>query len=328
MIRVRWFVVAAGIGLAVLSLGGGAEAQIGSMMRGTVTTTDGQPLPDVNVEFVFKGESRVPIVKKTKTDKKGQYARVGLQTGEWAVTFTKEGYTNHTIRTWLSGDALSEVPPIVLAAVPTGQKTAGSAAEAEALAKEKEKQKQLGSTYASALEAMKAGDTARAETLLKEVIAANPAIAEAHHNLGYVYMLKNDAAGAETEFRKAIEVNPSKADSYVALGTLLAAKGQAKEGFDLLDGVKGFFPLDGKFQFAIGVAASNIGKDAEALAAFTKAAELDPSNRESQYYLGTLSVATDVPKAIGHLEAYLAGAAPDAANRPTATALVTALKKK
>jgi hypothetical protein len=41
-----------------------------------------------------------------------------------------------------------------------------------------------------------------------------------------------------------------------------------------------------------------------------------------------LAVATDVPKAIGHLEAYLAGAAADAPNRATATALLAARKKK
>jgi tetratricopeptide (TPR) repeat protein len=304
MIRTNRLLLAAA---AALFVAGSAEAQTGSTMRGNVTTADGQPLPEVNVEFVFKGESRVPIVKKAKTDKKGQYVRVGLQTGPWAITFTKAGYTDHTINTWLSGDALTEVPPIMLAPAAAGQKTATSAAEAEALAKEKELQKKVGATYASAIDAMKAGDNARAEALLREVIAANPGIAEAHFNLGYVKMLQNDAEAAEASFRKAMEVNPSKSDSYVALGTLLAAKGKGTEAF---------------------IAASNIGKDAEAAAAFTKAAELDPANVESQYYLGTLAVATDVPKAISHLDAYLAGAPPDALNRPTATALVEALRKK
>jgi Flp pilus assembly protein TadD len=327
MMRAQGIILgAAAIGVAFF-LAGRAEAQVGSTMRGSVTSVDGQPLPDVNVEFVFKGESRVKVVKAAKTDKKGQYVRVGLQSGEWAVTFTKAGYEDHTIRTWLSGDALNEVPPIALAPAAAGQKTATSAAEAEALKKEREREKQLGATYASALEALRAGDAAKAETLLKEVIAANPAIAEAHYNLGYTYMLQNNADGAEAEFRKAIEVNAAKSDSYIALATLLAAKGKGQEAFELLDGIKGLFALDGKFEFALGIAASNAGKDDAAREAFAKAAELDPGNVEVQYYLGTLTVATDVPKAIGYLEAYLAGAAADAANRPVATALLTALKK-
>jgi Flp pilus assembly protein TadD len=88
------------------------------------------------------------------------------------------------------------------------------------------------------------------------------------------------------------------------------------------------FAQDGKFQFALGVMAANAGQDAEALAAFTRAAELDPGNVESQYYLGTLTVAKDLPAATRHLEAYLAGAAPDAPNRATAPALLGALQKK
>lgn len=328
MVGARRWCLAAVACAALVSVGTRADAQIGSTMRGVVTTPDGQPLPDVNVEFIYKGESRVRIVKSTTTDKKGQYVRVGLKTGEWVITFTKAGYEDHTINTWLSGDALSEVPPVALAKAKAGQATATSALEAEALAKQKEKDKQLGSTYASALEALRAGDAAKAKALLEQVIAANPAIAEAHYNLGYAHMLQNDADGAEAAFRKAIEVNPGKSEPYVALGTLLASKGKAAEGFDLLVGVKGLFELDGRFQFALGVAGSNVGKDDVAREAFTKALALDPSNVESRYYLGTLAVSTDRAAALSELDAYLAAAPADAPNRATATALVAALKKK
>jgi len=321
-------IILAGAFLGLALVASPAGAQVGSTMRGTVLTSDGQPLADVNVEFVFKGESRVKIVKSTKSDKKGQYVRVGLQSGEWQITFTKAGYEDHTIHTWLSGDALSEVPPVALAAAAAGRKTATSAEEAEALRKEREKEKELGATYAAALEAIRAGDAAKAQELLQQVIAANPAIAEAHYNLGYSYMLQNKAEEAEAAFRKAIEVNPSKDDAYIGLATLLGAKGKGQEAYDLIDGIKGLFAEDARMQFALGVAASNIGKDDVAAEAFGKAAQLDPKNLESQYYLGTLAVAKDVPKAIQHLEAYLAGAPADAPNRPTAEALLTALKKK
>ena len=95
-----------------------------------------------------------------------------------------------------------------------------------------------------------------------------------------------------------------------------------------MDGIKGLLEQDGRFQFALGVAASNTGKDADALAAFTKALELDPANVESRYYLGTLAVATDVAKSTEHLQAYLAAAPADAPNRPVAQALLDALTKK
>jgi tetratricopeptide (TPR) repeat protein len=298
-------------------------------MRGTVVDPDGKPLADVKVEFTFQGESRVKIVKSTKTDKKGGWVRVGLQSGNWKITFTKPGYKPFTTETWTGGDSLSELPQVTLAAAPEGQKTPTSAAEAEAQRKEKEEAKKLGDTYAAALEAMHAGDNAKAEALFKEVLAANPMLAEAHHNLGYVYMLENNADGAEAEFRKAIEANPSKADSYTALATLLTARGKGEEGYELLQNVAGLFPLDGKFQFALGVAASNVGKDEEARAAFEKAADLDPGNAESQYYLGTLAIGrNEVPKAIEYLKAYVAAAPEGTTNLATAKALLETLEKK
>ena len=321
-------IILAGAVLALVATATPARAQVGSTMRGMVTTADGQPLPDVNVEFVFKGESRTKIVKSAKSDKRGQYVRVGLQSGEWQVTFTKAGYEDHTIHTWLSGDALSEVPPVALAQAAAGRKTATSADEAEALRKEREKEKQLGATYAAALEALRANDAPKAQQLLQQVIAESPAIAEAHYNLGYSYMLQNKAEEAEASFRKAIEVNPSKDDAYIGLATLLGAKGKGQEAFDLLDGIKALFSTDARLQFALGIAASNLGKDEDASAAFAKSLELDPKNVEASYYLGTLAVAKDVPKAIGYLEAYVAGAPADAPNRATATALLEALKKK
>jgi len=189
--------------------------------------------------------------------------------------------------------------------------------------------KQLGSTYKSGVEAMKAGDNAKAETLFKEVIAANPNIAEAHYNLGFVYMLQNNGDAAEAAFRKAIEVDPNKSDAYVGVSTLLASKGKVAEAFELLNGVSALFTQDAKFQFALGIAASNNnGKEAEALAAFTKVTELDPGNVECLYYLGTMAISrNDIPAAMDLLGKYVAGAAPDAVNLPVAKALLETLTK-
>src|SRR5713101_63793 len=52
-----------------------AHAQLNnaSAVRGQVKDAQGLPIPGVSVELEFKGESRVKIVKKTVTDKKGGY---------------------------------------------------------------------------------------------------------------------------------------------------------------------------------------------------------------------------------------------------------------
>jgi predicted Zn-dependent protease len=328
MLRPRPGLLGLTVAVAVVAAPPASHAQVGSSIRGKVVDSNGQPLADVNVEFVYKGESRVKIVKTTKTDKKGGWVRVGLQSGNWAITFTKAGYEPHSMETWTGGDALSELPTVTLAAAATGQATPTSAAEVEAAAKQKERDKALGQTYNSAVEAMKAGDTAKAETLFRQVLAEKPGLAPAHHNLGFLAMQKKDLATAEAEFRQAIETGPMISDSYLALAALLGEVGKSPAAFEVLNGAAINFPLDARFQFVLGVVASNAGKDAEALAAFQKVAELDPANVETQYYLGTLAVATDVPKAIGYLEAYVAAAPETSPNRATATALLAALKKK
>lgn len=313
---------------AALVLATSAEAQIGSTMRGLVLDPEGVPILDVKAEFRFKGETRVPIVKVAKTDKKGQYVRVGLQSGEWEVTFTKEGFKPRTINTWLSGDALSETPPTTMIRAAAGDKAITSAAQAEAYKKDQERLKELGATYKGALDAMLAGDHAKAEAGFKEVLAANPAAALVHHNLGYVYMLQNKGDDAEGSFRKAIELDPNYGDSYAALATLLAAKGQISEAYDLLNGVALLLGEDPKFQFALGVAASNAAKDDAALAAFTKVLALDPANIDCLFYLGTLATSrNEVPAAIDYLQKYVAGAAADAPNAATAKVLLDALVK-
>lgn len=313
---------------AVLPWAHRAEAQVGSQMRGKVVDVEGQPIPDVKAEFIFRGESRVPIVKVGKTDKKGQYVRVGLQSGNWEITFTKEGFKPRTINTYLSGDALSETPPVTMERAAAGSAAVTSAAQAAAAAKEQQRMKELGAVYKTALEAMTAGDLAKAEAGFKEVLAANPNIPEAHHNLGYVYMLQNKGDEAEASFRKAIEIDPNKGDSYLAVATLLGAKGQVNEAFDLLSGVALLFGQDPKFQFTFGVAASNAAKDDVALAAFNKVLELEPTNIDCLFYLGTLATSrNDIPVAIDYLQKYVAGAAADALNLPTAKALLDALTK-
>jgi Flp pilus assembly protein TadD len=328
MIRVPVLIVS----VAVLTLGISAptpvQAQVGSTIRAQVADPNGQGIPDVDIEFQYTGETRVPLVKKAKTDKKGYFVRVGLKSGPWTIILTKEGYKPRTTKTYASGDARSDWEPIVMEPAPKGTQTATSAAEVQATQAAQEEARALGKTYAKALEAMTAHRYDEAVTLFKEVVTENPAVAPAHHNLGYLYMLKDDGAAAEEEFRQAIAADPGKPDSYVALSTLMAAGGRPQEAYDLLQGVAALLPEDGSFQFALGVAASNLGMDEESRVAFQKALTIHPGNVEPHYYLATLAVGrNDTPAALEHLEKYLAGAADGAPNVATARALRDALKK-
>jgi Tfp pilus assembly protein PilF len=318
--------------LTVLALGVSApapvEAQVGSTIRAQVVDPEGNGIPDAELEFQYQGETRVPITKKAKTDKNGYFVRVGLRTGPWKITLTKEGYKPRTTNTQVSGDARSDWDPIVMAPAEKATQSASSASEVQAMQAAQEEAAALGQTYSKALEAMQAEQYDEAEALFEEVVAENPGVAPAHHNLGYLAMLKNDGPAAEEAFRKSIAAQPGNPDSYVALSTLMTAGGRPQEAYDLLQGVAVLLPEDGNFQFALGVAAINLGKDQEALAAFEKAASLEPPNVEAYYYLATLAVGrNDTAAAVDNLEKYVAGAPEGAPNRATAQALLDALKK-
>jgi len=73
----------------------------------------------------------------------------------------------------------------------------------------------------------------------------------------------------------------------------------------------------------------NQGMEKDAEAAFQKAAALDPSNVEIQYFLATLALnRNETPNAIAHLEKYIAEAPAASPNVEVAKQLLGALKAK
>lgn len=319
---------------AVLALAPAAHAQLdASQIRGTVLDAQGQPLADVTVEMTFKGESRQKVVKTQKTDKKGGFVRVGLKPGDWVLKFSKDGYKTAGLDTYLSLGGLSEIPPVTLevaAADPGAQQAAAAAAEAaKAAAANASDAKRLGEAYAQAVTAMQAGQTAEAEAQFKAVVAELPNLAEAHYNIGYLAMQRNAPAEAEAAFRKTIELQPASTEARIALARLLVAQGKGEDALALLKEKADDHAQDGRYQYALGATAFDLGKNAEAEPAFLKAVELDPANAESLFFLGSIALGSnDVPGALKHLQKFVATAPPTSPNLETAKALLATLKKK
>jgi len=314
-----------------------AQLNNASAVRGQVKDAQGQPIPGVSVELEFKGESRVKIVKKTVTDKKGGYIYSGLPAGPWAFHFAKVGFKTTQVNTSISLGGLSDIPPVTMepgaddtvagaigaAAAPT----AGPSGAAPGV--NTDRSKELADKYTKAMAAMKAGSPAEAEVLLKELIAVVPAFVPAHQALAAVYVARGDAAAAEASYRKVVELAPQDATAYVALSSFLASLNRNEDAFKVLQDAAPQFPEHALLQFALGAAAFNLGKGDEAQAAFLKAAALDPANAEPHFYLGSLAVsANDVPKAVAQFETYVSLAPANAPNLPAARALLATLKKK
>jgi Flp pilus assembly protein TadD len=306
-------------------------------VRGLVLDDNGKPVPDVKVEMEFKGESRQKIVKTVTTDKKGGFVRAGLPSGPYKITFSKEGYRPYGIEMTVSLGGLSEIPDVVLKAVPAagpampeaagGPGTSAAPAAPETAPVAEAQRAQLGEAFTKALEATKTGQLDEAESLYKGILDKYPTAAAVHFNLGYVHRRKKEWSAAEADYRKVMELEASRSDAYVAMGALYEESGRGDEALEFMKKAAPQFEPDARFQFAFGAIALNAGQPDLAEKAFSKAQTLDPNNPEVHFHLGTLAVGqNDVPKAISHLEQYLALTGQNPKNLDTARKLLEALK--
>jgi Flp pilus assembly protein TadD len=334
---------------------GSAQAS-GTGVRGFISDEEGTRLPEVDVEIQFLGSPKRTY--HVKTNKKGGFVRIGLQEGSYKIFMTKEGYQKKGIDLpWLSLGGLSDMcgnnpgpnqpcEDIVMkkaqVALSIGGEPAGGAGEspgapgapgaegaAGAATATAEEAAKLGAAYAQAVEAIKASQWDVAETALKDVLAKIPDQPVVHFNLGHVYRQKKDWPAAEAEFKKVTELEPAKSDAFVAMAALYEAQGKGAEAVDFLVSHAAAFEQDAKFQVALGATAMNQGREKEAEAAFSKAAALDPSNVEVQYFMASLALnRNEVDDAIAHLEKYIAEAPAASPNVETAKSLLAALQAK
>jgi tetratricopeptide (TPR) repeat protein len=300
-------------------------------VRGTVVDDQGRGIPGVQIDMEFLGESRVKITKTQTTDKRGGFIRMGVPEGKWKFTFTKEGYQTYVMEMplSLSTGGFSEAGEILMKAAAAPVAPAASDKPVEAVLPAAPEANKAGEAYGRGVEAAKAGQFDAAEAAFKEVLAQFPDLAAAHYNLGYVYRQKKDWKAAEAEYQRVTELEPAKSDSFIALSAVRELDGRLPEAAEGLIAAGPAFEQDAKFQYALGMTASNAGKNAEAEAAFKKATALDPANPEPLYQLATIAVGQNkVPEAVALLEKYVGMTGQNPANLETAKGLLGVLKKK
>jgi cytochrome c-type biogenesis protein CcmH/NrfG len=307
----------------------GAQTNTTAGLRGKVLDEKGVPIPEVKVDFEFKGESRVKVTKSQLTDKKGGFVRVGLSSGKWKLSFAKEGFAPYSMETDISAGGYSEIPDVVLKAGAAPAAAAAPAANESVPNLPTEAVGTMKDVYNKAVEASRAGNLDDAERFYKEILEKLPDLAEVHYNLAYVYVRKNDLDSAEAAFKKAAELKPQRADAFIALGALYGTRGKTKEGADLMLAAAPNFEQDARFQFVLGTTCVNAGQSPAAATAFRKVIALDPNNAEPHFYLGTIAVGENkVADALAELQKYVAASGQDPQNLATAKKLIDVLKPK
>ncbi len=308
--------------LAALAFAMPVLAQSTGMVKGVVTDDKGQPVEGAKVTIEMTGGTGRRF--ETKTNRKGEYIQIGLNSGAYKVTAEKE--------------KLASAPSNVNVRVNSAQETnlvlgvASAAGSKEALAKTEELKKAFdeGVTLSSA------GNHDQAIEKFTAAAALSPTCFDCYNNIGYSYSQKKEWDKAEAAYKKSIELKADDAAAYNGLATVynaqrktdLAIEASAKAS--QLSGVIGAAGGSGGNADALynqGVILFNGGKAADAVPIFEQAVKANPSHAEAHYMLGMSLAGSDPAKAASAMEEYLK-LAPSGPNAATAKQLLDALKPK
>ncbi len=301
--------------LATLALSRPAGAQ--GLVQGVVTDTSGQPVEGATVVVEAEGTNRHFDMK---TNKKGEFLQIGLSSGPYKVTATKDKLTaTQNVRISQGRPATAK---LVLGA-------ANSAAEAAAVTA-------LRKVLDDAVAASNAGKYDEAIAGFQKALEAQPACSACYYNIGYNYERKKDYDNAVTNYKKAIEQKADYAEAYAGLASTYnaqrkfddaaTASAKAAELASTLN-APGGAAGGADALFNQGVVLWNGGKVAEAKKAFESAIQANPNHAEAHYQLGMALVNEgNLAGAATEFEAYLK-LAPDGPNAATAKGLIAQLKK-
>ena len=299
-------IVAAALFVACVS----APAVAQPLVRGKVVDGAGMPVRDAVVEFVAEFQSN--LTRNAKTDAKGEFLIVGLPSGRWAITASKEGVGTDKITAGVTQGQNQPVMFTLRPAAPAGGGGSIVAAGGEA-AKDKAAQQALQALAKSGSDALAAGNYDAAITAYTEVVGKASACGDCYFNLGVAHMNKKQWAEAEGAFKKAIEIKPDNDKAHTQLASVynqqrkfdLAAEESALAAKYAASGD----PAGGGNAEALynqGVTLFNGAKFAEAKTAFEGATKADPKLALAHYQLGMTALNLgDFALAVSSLETYL-----------------------
>lgn len=126
------------------------------------------------------------------------------------------------------------------------------------------------------------GNVDGAVPLYKEALEKDLGLYMAHVRLANIYEAKRDFEGAVAERRYAVNANPDDASLLVDLGVTLGRSGAFPEAAVSLRGATQRMPRNTEAWFWLGIAESQLGRKAEAKAAFEQVIALAPSRLKAR----------------------------------------------
>ena len=297
---------AVALGLLVPATSAFAQAQ--GSLRGVVVDATGKPVADAEITFEYVGD--VQITVNVKTNARGEFTRVGMRTGEWRMTATKDKLVGkQTVRSVIN--TLTKVPDLVIKEAVAGGATDTSGMTAKEVEARNKLMAAMQAEFAAA-DALVATDPDGAIAKYTTVAGQVPNCAICYHKIGDAYMKKDDHSKAEESYKKAIELDPKLADPYSALAILYNSQKKFDEAGKMSEKAAEILSTsatggDPAVFFNQGIILWNQGgKAAEAKAMFLKAIAIDPKMGDAHYWLGMANLNLGlIPDAAKAFEEYL-----------------------
>ena len=275
----------------VIAVSNSAAAQ--SILKGKVVDASGKPVEGATVTIESTESNRK---NEVKTNRNGEFMQLGLQSGQYNVTATKDSL-KQTLPARITRGAPVELSFQLGQASSLTPEQAKEQAALQAMAKE-------------ASDAMAAGRLDEAIAKFGQIVAKAPTCRDCYYNLGLANAKKGQYAEAEAAFLKVVQLAPSSADAYTGLANIYnaqkkfdqAAQASAKAA-ELSGGAGG---AGAESAYNQGVVMWNAGKYAEAKAQFEAAVKADPSMAMAHYQLGMANLNLgQIPQARQAFEGYL-----------------------
>jgi Tfp pilus assembly protein PilF len=289
----RGYLIRGAVALAVV-LAATAPAAAQSVVRGKVVDAGGKPVEGATVTIEATEANRKA---ETKTNRNGEFLQVGLASGRYNVTVTK--------------DKLKQVLPATVSQGTPVELSFQLSPTSGMTAEQVKAQQEMQAMAQGAVDAMRAGRDDEAIQKFNEILAKVPTCSDCHYNLGVAYSKKQQYAEAEASFQKAIELAPNSGDAYTGLANVY----NAQKKFDLAQQASakaaeltsaGGGGGGAEALYNQGVILWNAGKYAEAKVQFEAAVKADPMMAMAQYQLGMANLNLgQIPQARQAFEAYL-----------------------
>jgi Flp pilus assembly protein TadD len=290
-----------------------ASAQTG-MIKGKVVGPDGKT-PVVGAKIAIEFTGGINRKMETKSDKKGEFIQIGLQSGAYKVTASDDKLGAQSFPAQVRVGQTAEVNFVL--------GTAGPGENPKAV--------ELKKLFEEGVAASRANNHDLAIEKFNAAALVVPNCHDCYYNIGFAQLQKKDEKQAEQAWLKALEIKPDYPEALNGLATLYNNQKRFDEATAMstkaaaAGGGGGGGNADAIYNQ--GIILWNQGKIAEAKTKFEEALAANPSHPESNFQFGmALLNEGKVPEAVASFEKYLS-LAPDGQFAGQAKAMLAQLKK-